>query len=41
LKAQTGEQERRRRALLLKGAVDARDADRLRAATTEIRESWR
>jgi len=41
LKAQTGEQERRRRALLLKGALDARDADRLRAATTEIRESWR
>ncbi len=41
LKAQVGEEEKRRRALLLKGALDSREADRLRKATREIRESWR
>jgi len=41
LKAQVGEEKKRRRALMLKGALEARDADRLRAATREIRESWR
>ena len=41
LKAQAGEEEKRRRALMLKGALDSRGADRLRTATREIRESWR
>ena len=41
LRAQAGEDKKRRRALMLKGALAARDADRLRAATQQIRESWR
>jgi hypothetical protein len=41
LKAQTREEEQRRRALMLKGALGARDASQLRTATREIRESWR
>jgi hypothetical protein len=41
LKAQAGEEEKRRRALMLKGALDSRDAGHLRAATRAIRESWR
>jgi hypothetical protein len=41
LKAQVGEDKKRRRVLMLKGALESRDADRLRAATREIRESWR
>ena len=41
LKAQVGEDKKRRRALMLKGALQSRDADSLRAATREIRESWR
>jgi hypothetical protein len=40
LKAQSGEEEKRRRALMLRGALDSREADRLRAVTREIRESW-
>jgi len=41
LKSQAGEEDKRRRALMLKGALDAREAERLRAATHEIRDSWR
>jgi predicted transcriptional regulator len=41
LKSQAGEEEKRRRALMLKGALDPREAERLRTATREIRESWR
>ena len=41
LKAQAGEEEKRRRTLMLKGALDSRDAGQLRAATRAIRESWR
>jgi hypothetical protein len=41
LRSQTGEQEKRRRALMLKGALDSREAERLRQATREIRKSWR
>ena len=41
LRSQAGEEEKRRRALMLKGALDSREAERLRAATCEIRESWR
>ena len=41
LRSQAGEEEKRRRALMLKGALDAREAERLRAATREIRDSWR
>lgn len=41
LRAQVGEAEKRRRVLLLKGALDADEADGLRAATQGIRESWR
>jgi hypothetical protein len=39
LKAKVGEDEKRRRAVMLKGVLDARDADRLRAATRQIRKS--
>jgi hypothetical protein len=41
LRSQTGEEKKRRRALMLKGALDSRDAERLRETTREIRESWR
>jgi len=41
LRSQAGEEEKRRRALMLKGALDSREAEPLRAATCEIRESWR
>jgi predicted transcriptional regulator len=41
LRSQTGEEEKRRRALMLKGALDSRDAERLRETTRQIRESWR
>jgi hypothetical protein len=41
LRSQAGEEEKRRRALMLKGALEAREAERLRAATREMRESWR
>jgi len=41
LRAQAGEEEKRRRALMLKGSLDAREAEGLRAATREIRQSWR
>jgi len=41
LRSQAGEEEKRRRALMLKGALDSREAERLRTATREIRESWR
>ena len=41
LKAQAGGEEKRRRALLLKGSLAAREADRLRTATRETRESSR
>ncbi len=41
LRSQTGEEEKRRRALMLKGALDSREAERLRETMREIRESWR
>jgi hypothetical protein len=41
LKSQSGEEEKRQRALMLKGALDRREAERLRGATRKIRESWR
>ena len=41
LRSQAGEEEKRRRALMVKSALDSREAERLRAATCEIRESWR
>ena len=41
LRAQVGEAEKRQRALTVRGAIEAEDADALRAATREIRESWR
>jgi predicted DNA-binding protein len=41
LRAQAAKADKRRRVLLLKGALDADEADGLRAATREIRESWR
>ena len=41
LKSQAGEEDKRRRALMLKGALDSREAEQLREATREIRESWR
>jgi predicted transcriptional regulator len=41
LRTQAGEEERRRRALMLKGALGAREAERLRTATRELRTSWR
>ena len=41
LRPQAGEAEKRRRVLLLKGSLDAGEAEGLRAATQGIRESWR
>jgi predicted transcriptional regulator len=41
LRSQTGDEEKRRRALMLKGALESREAARLREGTREIRESWR
>ena len=41
LRAQHREDEKKHRALLLKGTLAARDADRLRDATRRIRDSWR
>ncbi|MFI5365564.1 MAG: hypothetical protein ACHQ4J_08075 [Candidatus Binatia bacterium] len=41
LRAQSRDEDKRRRAVMLKGALSARDADRLRSVTREIRESWR
>ena len=41
LRSQAGQEEKRRRALRLQGALDSREAERLRAATREIRASWR
>ena len=41
LRAQVGKTEKRRRVLLLKGVLDGDEADGLRAATQQIRESWR
>jgi len=41
LRSQIGEEEKRRRALLIKGSLADADAERLRAATREIRGSWR
>jgi hypothetical protein len=41
LRQATAETEARRRALMLNGSLDAREADGLRAATRGIRESWR
>ena len=41
LRSQAGEEDKRRRALMLKGTLDSREAGRLRAATREIREFWR
>lgn len=41
LKSHDGREDKRRRALMLKGALDAREADGLRTTTRGIRESWR
>lgn len=41
LRVQAGEEEKRRRALMLKGALASGEADRLRTATRKLRESWR
>jgi hypothetical protein len=41
LRAQAGEEEKRRRALMLKGSLNSREAEALRAAAREIRQSWR
>ena len=41
LEAQSGEAEKRRRALRLKGTLGARDAASLRRAARELRDSWR
>lgn len=41
LEAQSGADDKRRRALLLRGSLDERGAERLRASTAEIRGSWR
>ena len=41
LEAQSGTDDKRRRALLLRGSLDERGAERLRAITAEIRGSWR
>jgi hypothetical protein len=41
LKSQAKQDEQRRRALMLKGILGAREAERLREATRTIRESWR
>jgi hypothetical protein len=41
LKAQAKHDEQRRRALMLKGILGAREAERLREASRTIRESWR
>jgi hypothetical protein len=41
LEEQSGAEEKRRRAAMLRGALSAHDADRLRAVTRDIRGSWR
>jgi predicted transcriptional regulator len=41
LKGQAKQDEQRRRALMLKGILGTREAERLREATRAIRESWR
>jgi hypothetical protein len=41
LQAQSTHDEQRKRALLLKGALPAREAIELRAAAAELRQSWR
>lgn len=41
LQTQASEGDKRRRVLLLKGALGADEADGLRAVTREIRGSWR
>jgi hypothetical protein len=41
LEARAREDDKRQRALLLKGSLKPDDADRLRAATRELRSSWR
>ena len=41
LQAEEADETRRRAALALRGTLGARDADRLRADTAAIRESWR
>lgn len=41
LAAQARENEKRRRALGLKGSIRSKEADALRASTTAIRKSWR
>jgi metal-responsive CopG/Arc/MetJ family transcriptional regulator len=41
LEEQSGAEEKRRRAAMLKGVLSAHDADRLRAVTRDIRGSWR
>lgn len=41
LKVRSRDAERRRRAVMLKGALREPDAERLRDATHRIRESWR
>lgn len=41
LDAQAGEREVRRRALMLEGVLASSEAERLRASTRELRDSWR
>lgn len=41
LEAQSRADDKRRRALLLRGALDEREAGRLRARAAALRESWR
>jgi hypothetical protein len=41
LEAKAREDEKGKRALLLKGSLAPEEADRVRAATREIRTSWR
>lgn len=41
LKSQVSDAERRQRAILLRGALGAREAQQLRSKAAKIRESWR
>jgi len=41
LKVEADTDEKRRRALMLRGAVGEADAEKLREATRDIRRSWR
>ena len=41
LRAESGREGQRKRAVRLKGALPAREAQALRTAATELRRSWR